>query len=95
MGIMNDTSPGLGREGNTYAWTIAVLPYIEQNPLYERMMGRARQVSVTTTLGGTSVGPMWTLKDGWGVTQRNWNIDIPSLFAHLTPPPDETKAQAC
>lgn len=90
MGIMNDTSPGLGREGNTYAWTIAVLPFIEQTPLYNNMMGRARPNGLGLPRPWAGIGGYVDAEEqAWGRTQRNWTVDIPSFICPSDPPPPD------
>lgn len=75
-------APGMGAAGGrVYAWTISILPYIEQGPMYDGIMAQARPS-----------GP--GLPDPWSVandTFRNtyWKKDLPTFRCPSDTPPDD------
>lgn len=90
MAITTDNGPGLGREGNAYAWTIAVLPFIEQTPLYNNMMARARPSGLGLPRPWAGIGGYMDDEErNWGRNLRNWTVDIPSFICPSDPPPPD------
>lgn len=89
-GIASRGFPGIGFDSQQeYAWTIAILPYIEQGPLYNNMMARARPA-------GPGLPRPWAGNNGyhndeqrnWGFL-GNWRIDISSFICPSDPPPPD------
>lgn len=76
---------GLAPANPRYAWTISVLPYIEQAPLYQNMSSKARPF-------GTGLPTPWANQPSdyanadeaaWGA--QNWQVDIPSFYCPSAP----------
>jgi prepilin-type N-terminal cleavage/methylation domain-containing protein len=79
---------GIGVDNNEYAYTISILPYIEQGPLYDRMMGRARPAGpgLPRPWAGTG-GYHDAAQQVWGLDQKSWAIDISAFICPSDPPP--------
>lgn len=86
LGYTNN--PGLGRwNWRRYAFTIALLPYIEQNPLANAMSARAKPA-------GPGLPDPWAYTNGhygndperiaWA--NQNWKVDIPAFICPSDPP---------
>lgn len=77
--------PALGARGmgnNTgifYAYTIALLPFMEQDPAYQRMMSEARP-------SGPGLPSPWAT-NSTAFNDQVWKIDIPSFMCPSDPPP--------
>ena len=90
-GDMRDTSPGMGMDiWARYAYTISLLPFIEQGPRYQAMMSRARPSG--PGLPRPWAGQVdWAYDDTaarvWGLDQKNWASDVPSFICPSDPPP--------
>lgn len=61
-----------------YAWTIYILPYIEQNALYDNIQVRAQSSSLPTPWS-TSTTDTWEL--------QNWQVDIDGFTCPSDGPP--------
>ncbi|XZE43217.1 DUF1559 domain-containing protein [Pirellulaceae bacterium SH467] len=77
---VGNAAPGMGAgAGWPYAWTISVLPFIEQNSLYQNMMAQARP-------GGPGLPTPWsTANNAW--ENANWKAQIPSFICPSDTPP--------
>jgi hypothetical protein len=65
--------------GWPYAWTIGLLPFIEQGPLYSNMMQQARP-------SGPGLPTPWsTANNAW--ENANWKAQIPSFICPSDSPP--------
>jgi prepilin-type N-terminal cleavage/methylation domain-containing protein/prepilin-type processing-associated H-X9-DG protein len=73
--------PGLGVGANwPYAFTIAVLPFIEQQPLYDAIYAQSRSG------GGPGLPTPWsTANNAW--QNQNWRVDIPGFSCPSDPLP--------
>ena len=100
-GNLNGSSPGLGQDiWARYAYTISILPYIEQGPRYAAMMSRARP-------SGPGLPRPWAGQPGayeggptgsaaiWGFDQKNWTSDISSFICPSDPPPPNRNESPC
>ncbi len=85
---------GIGVNNNEYGFTIGLLPYFEQGPRYNAMMARARP-------NGPGLPRPWAGTAGyhneeqrvWGMDQKNWTSDIPTLICPSDPPtPDRRES---
>lgn len=63
-----------------YAWTIYILPYIEQSNLYDAIMARAR-TSTLPTPWNTDVNDAWVV--------QNWKVDIDGFICPSDPSPSD------
>lgn len=80
--------PGLGASGGmVYSWTMSVLPYIEQAPLQQALMTRARPNGV-----GLPV-PWDTGNDAW--LNQYWKVKIPSFTCPSDSPPTNLGESPC
>jgi prepilin-type N-terminal cleavage/methylation domain-containing protein len=71
---------GIGADmGWWYAWTIPILPFVEQAPLHEEIMARARPS------GGGLPTPWDTGNNAWN--NSNWKVDIPGFICPSDFPP--------
>ncbi|MFN3193165.1 MAG: DUF1559 domain-containing protein [Aureliella sp.] len=90
-GNLSDSAPGIGQDvWARYAYTIGILPFIEQGPLFNRMMARARPSGVG--LPRPWAGRVdWAYDDAdakvWGLDQQNWAVDISAFICPSDPPP--------
>ena len=85
---------GIGRDNNEYGFTIGLLPYIEQGPLYNNMMAMARPSGpgLPRPWAGTA-GYHDAAQENWGRVQKNWTVDIPGLICPSDPPtPDRVES---
>lgn len=83
--------PGIGRDNEQdYAYTIPILPFIEQGPLYQNMMALARPsgIGLPRPWAGTG-GYHDAAQEAWGRAQRNWTVDIPAFICPSDPPPPD------
>ena len=100
-GDLNGSSPGLGQDiWARYAYTISILPYIEQGPRYAAMLSRARP-------SGPGLPRPWAGQPGayeggptgsaavWGFDQKNWTSDISSFICPSDPPPPNRNESPC
>jgi prepilin-type N-terminal cleavage/methylation domain-containing protein/prepilin-type processing-associated H-X9-DG protein len=80
MGDAATGGPGLGA-GTwwPYSYAMFTLPFVEQQPLYDGMMARARPS------GGGLPTPWHTGNDAW--SNQNWKVDIPVLICPSDNPP--------
>jgi len=61
-----------GNTGHWYAWTIPILPFIEQTPLHDQIMAQARP-------NGSGLPTPWsTSNNAWH--NSNWKVDIPAFI---------------
>lgn len=73
-------SLGIGTEmGLPYAWTLALLPFIEQNAMYDRMMAQARP-------SGPGLPVPWATGSS-AFEIEVWRKNIPSLMCPSDMPP--------
>ena len=78
---------GIGRGNWPYSWAISVLPYMEQGPLYDAMMTRAKP-------SGRGLPSPWTT-DRRGAADaeerawvlRYWMVDVPAFICPSDSPP--------
>jgi len=85
---------GIGRDNNEYAFTIGLLPYIEQGPLYNNMMAMARPngLGLPRPWAGTA-GYHDAAQENWGRVQKNWSVDLPAFICPSDPPtPDRVES---
>jgi prepilin-type N-terminal cleavage/methylation domain-containing protein len=77
---VGNAAPGLGVNGGwPYAWTISLLPFIEQGPLYQNFMQQARP-------SGPGLPTPWsTANNAW--ENANWKARIPSFICPSDSPP--------
>lgn len=75
-----NAAPGMGAgAGWPYAWTISILPFIEQNSLYQNMMAQARPA-------GPGLPTPWsTANNAW--ENQNWKAQIPGFICPSDTPP--------
>ena len=103
-GDLAGSRPGLGQDmWVRIAWTIPILPFIEQGPRYNAMMARARPSG--RGLPRPWAGERWTYDDTsttdpngaavWGFDQRNWTGDISSLICPSDSPPSNRSESPC
>ncbi len=72
---------GVGEDpGWWYAWTIGVLPYVEQQPRYDAMMTQARP-------SGPGLPTPWSTANT-PFNNANWRGDIPTFICPTDMPPD-------
>ena len=65
-------APGIGGGNWPYSWVIFTLPYVEQQPLYDQMMARARP-------GGPGLPTPWsTANAAW--ENQYWKVDIETFI---------------
>jgi len=70
---------GIGVGNWPYSWAIAILPYVEQQPLYDRFQGQARPA-------GPGLPTPWSMaNNAW--ENENWKKDIPAYRCPSDPPP--------
>lgn len=65
--------------GRRYAYTIYILPYIEQSNLYDAIMAKARSSSLPS--------PWSTSNNTW--QNANWKVDIDGFICPSDPPPTD------
>ena len=85
---------GIGRDNNEYGFTLGLLPYIEQGPLYSNIMAMARPngPGLPRPWAGTA-GYHDAVQRNWGLVQRNWTVDLPAFICPSDPPtPDRVES---
>ena len=85
---------GIGRDNNEYGFTLGLLPYIEQGPLYSNIMAMARPSGpgLPRPWAGTA-GYHDTAQENWGRVQKNWTVDLPAFICPSDPPtPDRVES---
>ena len=98
-GNLADSQPGMGQDiWARYAYTIGLLPYIEQGPLFNNMMARARPSGVG--LPRPWAGQVdWSYDDEnariWGLDQKNWSVDISAFICPSDSPPPNRNESPC
>lgn len=69
-----------------YAWTIYILPYIEQTALYDNIQVRAKSSSLPSPWATTAT-------DTW--IQQNWEVDIAGFTCPSDAPPTNRNESPC
>ncbi len=97
-GDLPGVRPGIGMDmWARYAWTIAVLPNIEQGARYNAMMQRARPAG--PGLPRPWAGARWAYDDDpaavWGFDQRNWTGDISTFICPSDSAPPNRDESPC
>ncbi len=85
---------GIGVDNNEYSFTMGLLPYIEQGPLYSNMMSMARPSGpgLPRPWAGTA-GYHNAAQENWGRVQKNWTVDISAFICPSDPPtPDRVES---
>lgn len=88
-------NPGIGRGNWPYSFTMQILPYIEQNSLFNNHKARARPA-------GRGLPTPWANRPGHFVDDderlwaaQNWQVSIPSLLCPSDPPIGNTAESPC
>jgi prepilin-type N-terminal cleavage/methylation domain-containing protein len=83
--------PGIGTDNEQeYAYTIGILPYIEQGPLYSNMMARAKPSGPGLPrpwAGNNDGGYHDAAQRTWGRAGKNWQVDLPAFICPSDAPP--------
>ena len=98
-GDIQGSAPGLGMDmWCRYAYTISLLPYIEQGPRYAAMMSQAKPSGpgLPRPWAG-SANYSWdnAQVQSWGQANKNWASDIPSFICPSDPPPSNRDESPC
>jgi prepilin-type N-terminal cleavage/methylation domain-containing protein/prepilin-type processing-associated H-X9-DG protein len=74
-------NPGIGAGNWPYSWGIALLPYMEQGPLYNNMMAQAKPYGPGLPTPWSTANATWE--------NQNWKVQIPNYICPSdSPPPD-------
>jgi prepilin-type N-terminal cleavage/methylation domain-containing protein/prepilin-type processing-associated H-X9-DG protein len=97
-GDIAGSRPGIGEDmWARYAYTIGILPFIEQTARYDAMMARAKPaVGLPRPWAGQAD---WSYENPaaatWGLTQGNWSRDISAFICPSDPPPPNRNESPC
>ena len=87
--LADDGKPGMGRDpaNPRYSWTISILPFIEQKPLFDQMMAKARPAGngLPTPWANRPEDYADAVDQAWGV--QYWQNNISSFICSSSPPP--------